>query len=326
MKNKRLFIMLLLLFVLLHLTGCQLAKTELSGERAEKDRLIGVYVTTEHLDLFDDEAYLNDHINTILEGKAPKYTDMEKYSGRLYASLADRVLTNENTGNTVTRQEYVFEGVEGFSFFAPTLTDANTGEQYVSTGADDAISNSHVAVKSGDAEEYHLTGTIYLNPDRGDGVCYLNPVYQSDDGRVYAVQGHGYSLSGIQAEGPNIKTTLSEESTVTVDGEQRSFRTTVELSVEIMYTPVGVCIVELNAQDEIAARHDYTPGKLPETIVLQDDTAYVVVHTDKTDRSGASVRTTMLYDQSCDGFDTFYCRDDGVCAERYTALEWSSEK
>ena len=318
--------MLLLFFALSLLTGCQLARPELNGEAAEKDRLIGVFVTTEHLDLFDDEAYLNDHINTILAGKAPKHTNMEKYSGRLYASLADRVLTNEKTGNTVIRQEYVFEGVEGFSFFAPTLSDEENGEKYVSTGADDAISNSHVAVKSGDAEEYHLTGTIYLNPDRGDGVCYLNPVYQSNDGRVYAVQGHGYSLSGIQAEGPNIKTTLSEESSVTVNGKKRSFRTTVELSVEMMYTPVGVCVVELNARDEVAARHDYAPGKLPETIVPQDDTAYVIVHTDKTDRDGNPVRTTMLYDKSCDGFDTFYCRDDGVCAQRYTALTWGMEK
>ena len=61
MKTK---IMVLLLLLTL-MCGCQLAKEDLSSENMQRDRLIGVFITLEHLDLFDDERYLEDNLNSI---------------------------------------------------------------------------------------------------------------------------------------------------------------------------------------------------------------------------------------------------------------------
>lgn len=74
---------LLCLLLATMLTGCQLARPETV---AEVDRLIGVYVTLEPLDLFDFEAYFNDHAKELLAGGGeigPE--DAAAYGGRLYA-------------------------------------------------------------------------------------------------------------------------------------------------------------------------------------------------------------------------------------------------
>ena len=67
MKTK--FICILLLLSLLG--GCRLA-VEAEELPSGRDRLIGVFVTPEHLDLFNAEAFFNDHVNEILEGKEIK--------------------------------------------------------------------------------------------------------------------------------------------------------------------------------------------------------------------------------------------------------------
>lgn len=83
------------LAMVLPLTGCQLA---LPGEEsAQDDRLIGVYVTTEYLDLFDIESYLEDNLNAGWTG-GEITGDTDPYEGRVYA-----VRTEDG--------KYVFEGV-----------------------------------------------------------------------------------------------------------------------------------------------------------------------------------------------------------------------
>jgi len=319
MKRK---LLLLTLMLTLLLCGCQLADTNLGETETPKDRLIGVFVTLEHLDLFDHEAYLKDNLDAIAAGKTLDTVDAEQYGGRLYAVLKDRILTNEATGTQTTRQDYVFEGIEGFSYFTPTVFDTETEESYVFTGSDEAISNGHAALKSGDTEEINLTGTIYLSPDHGEGICYLNPVYQSADGSVYAVQGHGYSLSGVMSEGPNITCTLAEETAVTQNGETKTAKTSVSMAIEIMYVPQEIQVVRFDTDDRILSRDVYVPGTVPDEMIPGSDTAYLVVHTVKLDRDGNTVMTSALYDRTKDGFDTYHCRTDGVCVAGYTKLDW----
>ena len=50
MKIKRIFIIFLTVLILLNITGCQLALED-EGDKKSKDRLIGVFVTDEYLDL-----------------------------------------------------------------------------------------------------------------------------------------------------------------------------------------------------------------------------------------------------------------------------------
>ena len=63
--HKRIFVLIMVLA--LALSGCQLAKPEADTQK-EKDMLVGVFITEEHLDLFDMEAYLQDNLGALSGG------------------------------------------------------------------------------------------------------------------------------------------------------------------------------------------------------------------------------------------------------------------
>lgn len=71
--------------ILCALTGSQLAQ-ENAGTNIYEDRLVGVLVTTEYLDLFDFENYLGDNIKGFSGGEIVVDGDTQKYQGRLYAT------------------------------------------------------------------------------------------------------------------------------------------------------------------------------------------------------------------------------------------------
>jgi hypothetical protein len=64
MMIKRSLAVCLAVCFLLTLAGCQLAVEDAGGTN-NGDRLIGVFVTKEYLDLFDTEGYLNDNISKL---------------------------------------------------------------------------------------------------------------------------------------------------------------------------------------------------------------------------------------------------------------------
>ena len=61
LENKRSILVAGALVVVIFLSGCQLAAGD--GLTVESERLIGVFITKEYLDLFDFDAYLEDNIS-----------------------------------------------------------------------------------------------------------------------------------------------------------------------------------------------------------------------------------------------------------------------
>ena len=334
MKLKRILTMCLAAVLLLTASGCQLAKEDLGADETSPDRLIGVFATEEYLDLFDIEGYLNDNLdkinvggNTVIDG------DQSAYEGRLYATLTKQTLTSEETGETREHYEYVFEGVEGYRFFLPTITDPKTGESYNSTNNDDAISDVQVALKYGDEENITLEGTIYypITMDNGSynlDAVYINPVYQSADGSVYAKAGSGSSSSGNVGTGGKFTHTLSESMTVTSeDGTEKTISASIIFSVASMFAPEKIAVVQFDADSAIVSRTEYEPGTLPETLIVEETTEYIIVETQAKDENGEPVVSREMYssdDSSTTSFTTFYCREDGICVQKYTNLDWGN--
>ena len=87
------------------LCGCSLARSDMDASAASRDRLIGVYITTEYIDLFDLEGYIGANASALSGGSIGE-ADAAQYNGRLYAELVD--------------ERYVFPGVDGFAFFMAT--------------------------------------------------------------------------------------------------------------------------------------------------------------------------------------------------------------
>ena len=189
------------LFIVVTFSGCQLAREDLAQTK-ESDNLIGVFVTYEHLDLFDMESYLNDNISKFSKGGNVEINGVDdKYNNRLYATLVQEEKTAMG-GEKYTNSQYMFEGLEGISMFSPKITDPITGDSYISSGASDGISDCKSHYNGGDNEEgIELEGTIYVASGAMSDAIYINPVYQSEDGKVYLQSGQGFIATGDNGEG-----------------------------------------------------------------------------------------------------------------------------
>lgn len=292
-----------------------------------KDRLIGIFVTFEHLDLFDFEQYLNDNIGKIGAGGdvIVGREEAAAYGERLYATLVDKTLTNPETGRTKTIQEYVFEGIEGIVYYTALMEEE--GNSYYAGGGDDAISDGHLHIKTTDAgDSIEMKGTIYMTKSGMQDCLYFNPVYQTAEGEVYAVSGNGYSysFSTYSGEGTIGTIKLEEKNTVTLDGESSEVGTLVELSYAFMYEPVKIVVTQMDGQNKVLEIMEYLPGEVPEQIMVEETTEYILVETFKKDNAGKDIiiRELCQKDETC--FGTFYAREDGICVEKQTEVQWKN--
>lgn len=319
-KFKSIVAILSAIFMGLSFTGCQLAKEESVGAK-NKDQLIGVFITTEYLDLFDMEGYLEDHI--VLSGDTLVVEDKsENYNGRLYATLVEKELTNEETGEKNSIQEYEFQDVDGISFFAAEMTDMVTGDTYVSSSTGDGIIDGKLSVHSGDEEEKTvIDGKIYTIPGKNNNAFYVNPVYQSADGKVYAISGQGIMLSGSQAEGCAFSQKIEDSTTTTINGKSKTRTCVVNTSIETMLPPTKIVLLQMDKNSSILLREAYDPGKLPKSITPEKGTNYLILESYKIDSEGNEKVVRSIFMAEDQSFESFYAKDNIIDCQS-TMINW----
>ena len=299
--NRRIFLAILLT-ALICLCGCRLAKDQAD---TPEDILVGILVTDEYLDLFDFDGYFEDNANRILSGGEISAADSAKYEGRLWATPVD--------GDA---SAYDFGGVNGQALMSLNLVDTATGDPYRSFFSDDAFTTNSCAIVDGDDEySVELSATMYIATAAGKRVtAYLNPVYQTADGGIYATTGQGIlfdaDVGGAWGQ------TMEETSTITEGSNTRTRRMKVGLSLECISAPVGVRIVEMSAESDVLSNTEYPCAGFPEQ--LESDAAYIIVETIHEDGSV----TRGLYDREDDLISTLAPREDGFCAQKNCEMEW----
>lgn len=322
MKHKA-KIMICCVVILCALTGCQLAR-ENAGTNAYEDRLIGVFVTTKYLDLLDFENYLNDNIKGFSGSEIVMDGDTEKYQGRIYATLTPRTLTGEETGETTETEEYLFEGVEGISYFSATVPASTEHDSYKTSISDPAISDGEIHSYYGDeSDSTTLEGTIYISPTSKECTYYFNPVYQSADGRVYLTSGSGFMFGNwTVSEGEQYSETMDATYSVTENGKTKTESISVKLSINVMFAPEKIVILQMDADGKLLSRMEYTPGELPETLSPEPNAAYLVVETHKRDAAGGVAVARDIYGTDIESVETFFVRADGICIKHCTQIKW----
>lgn len=321
-RIKGLFVLLIGLLGIFSLMGCQLARAD-AGKETSEYKLIGVLVTHEYLDLFDFEGYLKDNIGSVSGSEIQIKGNSDKYGGRLYAELKERELTNEDTGEKTTTEEYVFENIEGIPYFAATIPSIDGRESYVTTGSDDAITDRHVGLFYGDDEDkITLEGTIYISSLQ-DGIAhYINPVYQDAHGRVFALTGDGIMMNSVEGEGSGFSQNLEETSTSTENGKSKEVSTSVTISIDVILPPEKIVILEMDENSSILGNREYSPGELPDKLTPKREVDYIIVETHKRDSTGTVLVTRELFSREDETLSTFYCRKDGICVKAWTQLTW----
>lgn len=301
---------LLLAAALFALCGCSLAQPEAGSDDADRPVLVGMYITSEYLDLFDMEAYLNDNLNDRIAGKNVA-TDGEEYQGRIYARRVD-------DGQYV---DYVFDGIDGIPYFWYSFE--RDGEPANAAAGDGAITdaNSHF-ISTDDGEKVELSGTLYVAASTdGSSTYYFNPVYQEADGDVFLTAGNGM-MTNTDAEGAMTTTTLSDSVTVTENGVTQTRGTKVALSVATMYAPEAVTVIQMAEDSSIIRWDEYISGSLPETLTPHSRCAYIIVETLSRDPNGGEHITRQLFSPEDETLCAFYCREDNVCLKQHTGLNW----
>lgn len=319
-KLKRQSLILLGVTAAIFLCGCSLAVPE-AEEEGGKDRLIGAFITPEHLDLFDMEGYLNDHASLLTEGKTVTVDSTAGYENKLYAEI------DKNGSGKTSEWTVTFRDIEGIRFFAPQWEDEN-GEKGRDFICDEEVSDRHLDMNVSDTgEEISLSGTIYFVPGQSDEdiFYYTNPVYQQADGSIYLVSGNGLSTSGNSAEGVNMTMTLGDEITITENKRSQTEKTRVEVSMAVMNRPVKITLCQMSREHQVLKKKEYLPGTMPESLNAEQAAAYILVETQKQDPEGKMIVTRTAADRKEDEetvLETWYALENGMLARQDTTVNW----
>ena len=324
MKTKN-FIVIIACIVLaafaLGATGTiSLVSASESGE-ASSDKLIGVLITRDPLDLFDSERYFNDNIDELVNGGKISDSESANYQGRLYAALVESGHTDEETGETGGRKEYVFEGIDGICYFVPQITDQFG--TYWSSNCDEAISDGHIHLNSTDeGESIDIEGTIYVSTGADAGHFYYNPVYQAETGEVYAVSGNGM-FSDNNMAGMSMSHEIKEEQTSIIGDMTTSSGARIKITISYIDDPVKVSILQFDNENSLLTQMDYDPDKLPNTLQTQPGTQYIIVETTTFSQDQATHISRTLYQSVDETLFAFSCREDGICVKQWCEINWS---
>lgn len=282
------------------LSGCQLASGE-TKESPIRDKLVGVFVTFEHLDLeFDMEGYLSDNIDRIADGEEIVLEPGEgmEYEERLWAEVGERGLSFPGYAGLVMGQvwqedHWVGFSTEGFSGMKTTVEQTETLDSI--------------------AEE----GTIYVPLDTDSFIFYSNPVYMTPDGAYYAQQGSGFSGDGMAIGGmsQSVKCEIKE----TQDGVEKVYSAEYTVRIEGVNLAEKVVVVQMSADHQELARAEYVTGEMPASITPEPGAAYLIA---EEYADGEVTRT--LCQPGDDPIQVFYQGEQIYCLPQFTEILWES--
>lgn len=293
------------------LCGCQLAVED--ADKASEDRLAGVFVTTEYLDLFDAEAYVNDNLR-VVGGDISLQGNTSDYYERIYAT---RMQVDEH------RTDYEFSGLDGYGYYSLIEFGDTMLDNYHYSGVDEGISDPKTHYKVTDeGEGVEMDGTLYFPADGSEAVFYFNPVYQTPEGELYVTTGQGFSTDSM-VEGQVYSQTMEEVTTITLNGETESWSTSVTTNIVGVILPEKYVLVYMDAQNQILSSGEYAPGNLLPEMTIPGDTAYIILEAHKQGADGEITVDREIVDRGEESFSTFWINTDGICIKGETYLTWN---
>lgn len=323
MKTKNIIIIILCLCIIAFVPGVLGAVSVYEEDTVKKDSrdlIIGFFLTTEHLDLFDMEAYLEDNFVTATDFITTKIEpeSTSDYEGRIYAKLVDKSFVDEETGNYIETKEYVFEDIEGYPFFDCVIPDEN-GE-YTSLLSDPIFCNVSSHINTSDTGRANkIEATIYYSGDYT--VFYVNPVFQSEDGSVYLMSGLGIATAG-ETEGSKMSKSLKDEVTVNMGDKVMKNSSEAILNIEIVNPIKEITLSQMNGKNECIKTETFAPGEVPEEYTAEKDAEYFILESKTVDKEGKLNSDRKIIDKNEDYFDTFQTLPDGMHTQFSTKVNW----
>lgn len=319
MKNK----LLIGIFTAVTLAAFLLGTTDVikvAGTSAaadgESDRFIGVFVTTKNLaSLLTDDDTL-DYYDGLVTDTYHISLDSDYYSQvKLYAELKDDYYTVEETGEICSSKKYSFTAIRGYGMFSALVS--TDGAPYRTSADDGSISVDNTIINTSDAgENLTLEGSLHVCDSIGHHIFWVNRVYQQPDGRVYAVQGQGVGVGSSPTE-------IKYEEKYT-EGNGETFFKTV-LTIDVVPEPQKITVMQLSSDNSILRKDEYAPNEVPETVIPDEGTEYLVIESQNSSAEPSSAVTRELCGKDREFFSVFAPLNDGVCEKKQISVEWEDD-
>lgn len=302
---KRVFILFLLFAAIL--SGCSLAQPDEGG----RDVLVGFLATRDPLDLFDWEGYFEDHPEAMNGGEIA----VDKvHQGRLYGTWDPVVLSD---GTETLHCTFPLEDAF-FAICALYPPVPNSLDYIFNSSSGEFLSLDISDLETENGRDVAITASVAAVTTTGNVRFYLNPVYQSPDGSVYALEGSGTSSDASQP-GAGFSQTMEETATLTMDGDPtEAYRVSLSFSLELRSAPQSITVRQVAADGTPLSEDAYTPGALPEALTPEGDCAYLVIETQRED----STVDRALAEAGEGAFSTEYAKKDGLITRQQTNLNW----
>ncbi|GAA0180491.1 hypothetical protein SH2C18_31750 [Clostridium sediminicola] len=269
--NKKIIACLVLISVIF--SGCQLAVEEAGSPNGE-DKLVGVFVTEEHLDLYDIEAFASENSNKLIQGGEVVLDS--KYEGRVFGTI------DENNYNDV-----VFEDYEGVLFIDASYE--KDGESYNRVGNSNQITQIHVSV---DDDGKEIEGTIFAKNEPMI-LAVLNPVYQTGEGEIYLTSGSGISMDG-ECGGGAMSMFLSENHTIREGNSESSESFKVKVNIESVIDAEYYVLKQMDDDDDQVITQKIYSNNIPSSIEVRDETKYMILEKVGVDYEGNPIVERQL--------------------------------
>lgn len=301
--TKRMFTVLFTMALLL-VSGCSLAKPtdDTATTTPNSDCLVGMFLTTEYIHSFDVDAWVAENADRLVDGGTISIPREEQT--RIYATLVE--------------DTYQFEGLDGFYLATYTMMGNPDNEEtsYRTVDSSACILDLHHTLHSADNEtKTELTGNIFLSDQVDSVIFYCNPIYQTEDGRVYLVPGDGLQSS------PGLATyTLSDSTTVTENGTTQVHTSTIEVKIDCVEIAQKIVLLEMDEMNREIGRTEWIPGQMPDAFTPSAETVYLIVEEHRTDGISRSIH------QNGDApIAVFYTEDGTLCLKEYLTVQWQND-
>lgn len=307
---RKLFALLLAAGMLVTLAGCQLASDQ--GEAAG-DQLIGVYITTEYLDLMDMEAYLNDHLNELTDGGTITVEgDTSAYQDRVYAV---------DVSEDPQHPDYRFPGIEGVPIYCVPVPEPE-GDDYCWTpsNAPEVWQYYNYTVED-DMEGMVITAELYVSTEERHHQFYANPMYRTAEGEIYLVGGTGAG-GDMDEPGTSLTLTVEETSDMTLNGETTRQRCEVKVTVTSVNPVEKTVLIQMDGNNQVIGTKEFHPGQAPAEFTPASNTAYLLVETHRQSKSGDQTVDRELFDREDTVFSTYQEGENGFFCRTDTVIHW----
>lgn len=280
MKIQKFSAFIILILLTIGITACRA-----EPENQNKDKLIGVLVTSENLPVND--------------------------KGVFYLTKTD---DKENP--------FQLDSISGAYRFVYRSEDTQAQDSTIEIHGNDAAYDLHCEFIQGDNEErVEIKGSVHVSTGEAPRVYSFHPIFQDQAGKVYVKQGNQASAN-LYEEGSSYSTELSGRVSAEQNGKKVNQKTIINISVTVMNPPQTVSILQMNSANECIEKTDYAPDEIPDEITPHPQTAYFIVESTVKTKEGEA-KKRELFDEKTECLNSYQELKNNFCVQNQTHILWS---